>query len=270
MGRGQRVCWIVLLTLASVQCVIGNVGSEDLDKIGSLQRAEVDGQVELPNLEDGADFDYYVFSQQWPGTFCRTKSSCCKNVVKPVKFTVHGLWPENEDNTWPSCCSGPGFDESKVAELYDYLVEYWPTLSCNSPQQCKGRKSGPYGFWQHEWEKHGTCSYPIIPDEATYFSVGLNLHLRYDISKILSDAGFFPSSRKYKTSDMKAAVSDAIGAKPAFSCKGQLINEIWVCLTKELKIRDCGMPANTCGTYTQIPPFVSKIESYEEDRVDIL
>lgn len=119
---------------------------------------------------------------------------------------------------------------------------------------------------------------------------------------------------------MKAAVSDAIGAKPAFSCKGQLINEIWVCLTKDLKvhyhplhvmytavgicprlsvllrsglpcfcklifspllvpfiefvnclqIRDCGMPAKSCGTYTQIPPFVTKLESYEEDLVDML
>ncbi|KAL3702365.1 hypothetical protein R1sor_020387 [Riccia sorocarpa] len=116
-------------------------------------------------------------------------------------------------------------------------------------------------------EKHGTCSYPNIPDEGTYFSVGLNLHQKYDISKILSDAGFVPGNKRYKTSEMKEAVADAVGGLPAFSCKGQLVDEIWVCLTKDLKVRDCGMPAKSCGTYAEIPPFRSSFDS-EDDPED--
>ncbi|KAL2649858.1 hypothetical protein R1flu_017986 [Riccia fluitans] len=117
-------------------------------------------------------------------------------------------------------------------------------------------------------EKHGTCSYPIIPDEGTYFSLGLNLNQKYDISKILSDAGFVPGNNKYKTSEMKAAVADAVGGKPAFSCKGQLIDEIWVCLTKDLKVRDCGMAANSCGKTAEIPPFKARSDLEDDSEGD--
>ncbi|KAL3702366.1 hypothetical protein R1sor_020388 [Riccia sorocarpa] len=152
MGPGGKIWFVAVLLLCSVLCVRG---STDIDgKFESLVQEEHNLDRGIPTItKHGSDFDYYVFAQQWPGTFCRKSGACCKNVAKPVKFTIHGLWPENEDNSYPSCCKGPGFDEDKVEELYEYLLKNWPTLSCKSPKQCHGGFPGKFGFWKHEhWE----------------------------------------------------------------------------------------------------------------------
>lgn len=245
-----------LLLAVSVALLFGVIDCFEISVVVEEEEPKFESLLGLVTEEGAAqrEFDYFVFSQQWPGTYCKQSGTCCENVEKPVNFTVHGVWPEYNDGSYPSCCSGPGFDQGKINELTDLLQQYWPTMSCSSPKQCSGKKTG--SFWQHEWEKHGTCAYPTIPDEATYFTVGLNLHLRYDISKILNDAGFVPdSSKQYQTSAMVAAIKEAVGGSPVFTCKSKQINEIWICFTKDLKIRNCGSSSNSCPKTLLIPPF---------------
>ncbi|KAL2649859.1 hypothetical protein R1flu_017987 [Riccia fluitans] len=112
MGPGGKILLVASLMLWSFHCVRGST--------------DLDGRVES------------------------LSGACCKNLAKPVKFTVHGLWPENEDGSYPSCCTGPGFDEDKISELHEFLVKSWPTLSCHSPKQCHGGTAGRFGFWKHE------------------------------------------------------------------------------------------------------------------------
>ncbi|CAM6091169.1 unnamed protein product [Calypogeia fissa] len=233
--------------------------SVEVDEQQQQQQTQFESHLKLPTQEEGEKvddqkpFDYFVFSQQWPGTYCKQSGTCCEKIKTPATFTVHGLWPEYNDGSYPGCCSGPGFEQAKVDELEDLLQEYWPTMSCSSPTQCNGKKTG--SFWQHEWEKHGTCAYPTIPDEATYFIVGLNLRLKYDLLKILKDAGFVPSSSEmYQSSEMAAAIKSAVGGWPILTCWSKQVQEIWICFTKDLKIRDCGSSSNSCSTIL-FPPF---------------
>uniref|UniRef100_M8C5A8 Ribonuclease 2 n=1 Tax=Aegilops tauschii TaxID=37682 RepID=M8C5A8_AEGTA len=60
---------------------------------------------------------------------------------------AHGLWPDYDDGTWPSCCRHTSFDMDKLTPLKPALDKYWPSLYCSSSSTCfSGR--GP--FWAHE------------------------------------------------------------------------------------------------------------------------
>lgn len=37
------------------------------------------------------------------------------------------------------------------------------------------------GFWDHEWEKHGTCARPVTGDRPSFFNATMRLHERYDL-----------------------------------------------------------------------------------------
>lgn len=61
----------------------------------------------------------FVLRRQWPGTFCELEGSCA-NAEDPVRpsFTLHGLWPNYDDNTWPEYCDpGAPFDPAQVDDL---------------------------------------------------------------------------------------------------------------------------------------------------------
>jgi ribonuclease I len=80
--------------------------------------------------------------------------------------------------------------------------------------------------------------------------------LQFDLSKILREAGFVPSNKKYTTSKVVAAVRAAIGGhSPVFTCKSGGISEIWICFDKDLKTRNCGASSNSCPKSISIPPF---------------
>lgn len=36
-------------------------------------------------------------------------------------------------------------------------------------------------FWDHEWERHGTCSTDVLPSQEKYFNKTLELDEKYDI-----------------------------------------------------------------------------------------
>lgn len=65
---------------------------------------------------------------QWPGAYCDTKHhSCCypKTGKPTAEFSIHGLWPNHKDGSWPSNCNPDSvFDRSEVSmsvRTLDYL-----------------------------------------------------------------------------------------------------------------------------------------------------
>lgn len=189
------------------------------------------------------EFDYFVLALEWPGTVCKnTKhccatNACCHGISSSLHFTIHGLWPDYNDGSWPQCCSGPSFDENKIVSLLGELERDWPSLSCNSPTNCHGKRGS---FWEHEWEKHGTCAYPVIRDEYSYFSTTLQLYSKYNILDILSAAGYSPDNgEEYPTHDLVAAISKAVGATPLLVCSQGEVMELRICFYKDFKPRDC-------------------------------
>jgi ribonuclease T2 len=90
-------------------------------------------------------FDYYVFSLSWSPEFCETHPGNHVCASRPG-FIVHGLWPQNNDGTYPENCDNAA--RPSIPEAYLNLI---PTVS----------------LLEHEWIAHGTCS-GLNPD--AYFS----------------------------------------------------------------------------------------------------
>ncbi|KAJ0719847.1 putative ribonuclease T(2) [Helianthus annuus] len=102
----------------------------------------------VSTLTQQSQFDFFTLALQWPATFCSThenkccpENGCCagENSQSPPGFTIRkfsiqtfrtlfanehvsnlytvladGLWPDYKDGSWPSCCEGAAYDETKV------------------------------------------------------------------------------------------------------------------------------------------------------------
>ncbi|OQR95664.1 hypothetical protein THRCLA_22089 [Thraustotheca clavata] len=97
-------------------------------------------------------FDFYVLSQTFQPYFCTTGSFAgCDNPTDFMKtnLTIHGLWPNNNDGSYPSYCSNEALSQSTIDQVgMKSINTYWPDVKTN------------YGttFISNEWSKHGTCS----------------------------------------------------------------------------------------------------------------
>ncbi|GAB4830380.1 Ribonuclease 2 [Ancistrocladus abbreviatus] len=217
------------------------------------------------------EFDYFVLALQWPGTFCQrthhccSYNACCRRSNALTEFTIHGLWPDYNDGTWPACCTNSRFDYKEISTLRDALDRYWPSLSCGSPSTCHGHKGT---FWAHEWEKHGTCCYPVIRNEYDYFLTTLNVYFKYNVTQVLSEAGYVPSnSEKYPLGGIVSAIENTFHTSPLLVCSGDEVEELRLCFYKDFKPRDCVLAStakdevvssgSSCPTYVSLPACAS-------------
>ncbi|KAG8892805.1 ribonuclease T2-like, partial [Tulasnella sp. 417] len=151
------------------------------------------------------------------------------------EWTVHGLWPDNCDGTWGQFCD-PSREYPSVAQvlkdnnredLLDWMTKHW-----------LDQKGDNESFWEHEWNKHGTCMSTLeakcMPksskngtDAVAYFQTTINLHKAVPTYKILAAAGIYPSTnRSYTYDELTSAVEKEMGYIPAFDCNKNIIFEI--------------------------------------------
>jgi ribonuclease I len=89
----------------------------------------------------------------------------CKG-APPSGFTIHGLWPQYNQTSWPQYCNTTDkFNYTALTPLLPQIDKYWGT--------CTQFNHTEEWFLQHEWLKHGTCT-PFT--EAQYFGTGLALY----------------------------------------------------------------------------------------------
>jgi ribonuclease T2 len=82
-------------------------------------------------------FDFYLLDMPWGPEFCNIADTSAQCQPPQRSFVVHGLWPQNNDGSYPIFCSHePG--PSNPRENFDITPD----------MQLLG----------HEWAKHGTCS----------------------------------------------------------------------------------------------------------------
>merc|ERR1719276_687925 len=85
-------------------------------------------------------------------------------------LTLHGLWPEGNDGSWPSTCSNEKFNPDTITKIgRDRFNTYWPNVK--APSSSPTTSPTYYSFWNHEWTKHGTCSGLT---QYEYFNTTLN------------------------------------------------------------------------------------------------
>lgn len=168
------------------------------------------------------DFDYYVLALSWSPGWCRAEGDerdapQCE-AGRRADFVIHGLWPQYERG-WPQDCAtderGPSRRESAaMAEVMG---------------------SGDLAWYQ--WRKHGRCT-------------GLSGTDYYAATREAARAVTIPPVFDGLFRDIRlpvAAIEDAfIDVNPDLSrdgitvtCEGGALREVRVCLTRDLRPRDC-------------------------------
>lgn len=173
--------------------------------------------------ERAGDFDYYVLSLSWSAAWCRLTGDDRADPQcddgRGLDFTLHGLWPNYEDGFPAYCRTGqPDPTRGETAAMADIM--------------------GGAGLAFYEWKKHGRCSALSARD---YFAASRRAYDGVTIPPVLqglSKRVALPAS----------VIEDAfLEANPQLSpdgitvtCDAGLINEVRICLTRDLEPRDCG------------------------------
>ncbi|MCU0227945.1 MAG: ribonuclease T2 [Bryobacterales bacterium] len=197
------------------------MGAEAPDQVVTL--TEPTGQtVTAVETASTANFDYYVLALSWSPQHCATpagnrdRTQCAG--PRSYGFIVHGLWPQFERG-FPQDCGGSA---APSRQLLSRMMDIMPSE----------------GLIRHEWRKHGTCS-GLSPED--YFAV-----TRRAFEAFRTPAGYgTPSTTlNVKPSVYKQALLDAnpaLGAQHvAVICSGRFLQEVRVCLDKNLNPRPCG------------------------------
>ena len=173
--------------------------------------------------EQAGRFDYYVLSLSWTPSWCAlegdARSSPQCDAGQGLGFTLHGLWPQYEAG-WPSFCPSAARAPSRTmtAAMADIM--------------------GSSGLAWHQWRKHGTCS-------------GLEAGAYFALSRRAYEAVARPEllRRLDREVRLSAEVIEAAflevnpGLDPEMltvTCRANRIQEVRICLTRDLAPRRCG------------------------------
>ncbi|KAK4399805.1 Extracellular ribonuclease LE [Sesamum angolense] len=200
------------------------------------------------SISQGQGYDFFYLVQQWPGSFCDTKFSCCYPTTgKPAtNFTIHGLWPNYSNGSYPYGCN-------RIALMMEPRMEVsWVSLSC---------KNNETTFWTHEWDKHGTCSESVL-DQHSYFEAALNIKDKVNLLQILEAAGIHPDDKFYKVDDIEEAIKAGSGYTATVQCNSDLsgnaqLFEVYLCVDASGKdLIECPViPTKKCNPSIQFPIF---------------
>ena len=147
--------------------------------------------------------DFYRFSQIW-----------APNWGGPTNFTIHGLWPERYNNTFPEYCQEPcTFNSNVLITINKSLSKVWTNFSGNNTK-----------FLQHEWCKHGTCQNMT---EVSFFKQGLYLYYKLSTTEKFLHNYIYPGY-KYNIS----TIYDLYPYRINLSCKNNYLYELLICLNK--------------------------------------
>jgi ribonuclease T2 len=178
---------------------------------------------DAPDRNAPGQFDFYVLSLSWSPSFCaaaadNNRSGGAQCGARPFSFVVHGLWPQYERG-FPEYCQmpSPRLYHGIMTSMLDLMPA--PRLIYN------------------EWDKHGTCS-------------GLSAQAYFDtIRKARAAVNIPPEYNNLQTplTVSPVQVEDAfIKANPgltqsgiAVECSRSRMSEVRLCLSKDLKFRDC-------------------------------
>lgn len=170
-------------------------------------------------------FDFYVLALSWSPSFCaaarernpeRVPQQQC--AARPYSFVVHGLWPQHETG-FPRDCRvpAPRLNRNIVDSMLDIMPS--PRLVFN------------------QWDRHGTCS-------------GLNAQGYFDNVRKARELTIIPPQfqdvKSYLTVTPDEVEQAFVAANPGLSraaiavtCDARRLSEVRICMTKDLRFRDC-------------------------------
>jgi ribonuclease T2 len=167
-------------------------------------------------------FDYYLLALSWAPEFCTSRASdATSSECDPSHhfgLVVHGLWPQNNDGTYPENCA----PARPVAEqTVRHMLAVMPAN----------------GLIQHEWATHGTCSGLAAQD---YFAA---VEKAFNVVQVPPEYRAPSQTISASPSEIEQKFADANHSpRGAFrvSCSKGEFTALEICLTPDLRYRDCG------------------------------
>ncbi len=172
-------------------------------------------------------FDYYIMAITWMPAYCdarrdnREDPRCAPG--ERHGWMLHGLWPQHADGTWP---------------------EYCETAHRNPARRETARQADLFGAgWAawHQWNKHGRCSGLSAAD---YYALSREALARVTLPEITTASN--GGSGRAERMSTEALAAGFIAANPGFdtemlfvTCRGPVIHELRLCLTRDLAPRPC-------------------------------
>ncbi len=235
-NQQQRLATAVLTVLVMLAILIYQYLQGGLD-LGALLSPSSSSQSPAAQSSSGGKpgrFDYYVLALSWSPDYCASAGASdpqqC-SVGRKLGFVLHGLWPQY-NRGYPSDCSAaklPADVKAKFPALYP------------SPK-----------LYDHEWEKHGTCS-GLTPEEYLTLSQQIK-------NSVIIPAAYRAPEQPLQVTPAQLK-KDFTSANPALregsvaaycSGSGRYLQEVYVCFFADGKPATCSteihnQAAKSCG-----------------------
>lgn len=229
---------LVVLTLSAVSQ--DQIAQRPSEQQPAAQNAQARTE---PGRNGPGNFDFYVLALSWSPSFCeaarernpdRVPQQQC--AARPYSFVVHGLWPQHEAG-FPRDCRvpAPRLNRDIVNGMLDIMPS--PRLVFN------------------QWDRHGTCSGLA---QQTYFD---NVRKARELTVIPPQ---FQNLKSYLTVTPDEVEQAFVAANPGLSraaiavtCDERRLSEVRICMTKDLRFRDCAdVDRRTCRRDKLVVPPV--------------
>ncbi|MGC4025299.1 MAG: ribonuclease T [Mesorhizobium sp.] len=169
------------------------------------------------------DFDFYVLSLSWSPSYCleegddANSQQCSTN--RPYGFIVHGLWPQYERGYPRECYTS----QRRVPDsIVDAMQDIMPSGSLVG----------------HQWRMHGSCS---GLSQRDYFRAvrkaygSLSIPKQFQSVRQGDQVGAYDIERAFMSAN-PGLPEDGISV----ACGKNLLREVRICMTRDLKFRTCG------------------------------
>jgi ribonuclease T2 len=160
---------------------------------------------------------YLLLAVSWTPSWCeaegRARGDDRCDPGSDAGWLVHGLWPQNDDGTWPEFCDSPHENPSRAMTraMEDVM--------------------GSSGLAAYQWRKHGSCS-GLSPEG--YFSA---TRAAFEALRLPEIGG---TVRLDQVLAQVQQANPAIGADMAVAtCQGGMLREVRVCLSHDLTPQPC-------------------------------
>ena len=90
-------------------------------------------------------------------------------------ISIHGLWPQYDEKTYPQFCKKVNFSIEKLSPIINDLNTHWYS---------KDGETKNKNFWKHEYDKHGSCMFQEMT-ELEYFEKTLELFFKAKKEKLI-------------------------------------------------------------------------------------
>lgn len=173
--------------------------------------------------DTAGQFDYYVLALSWTPNWCAAEGDGRRDdrcrAGSGLGWGLHGLWPQYEKG-WPSYCRTTKADPTRAETA------------------AMGRFMGSSGLAWHQWQKHGRCSGLSAQD---YFLTSARAMGKVKLPPV------FAGLDKPMKLPARVVEEAFLEANPAMTrdmvtvtCKDRAVQEVRVCLTRDLVPRRCG------------------------------